>query len=73
MVPQVGGEGKGVPRGRDAQSPQERGEGWEPCCGSWIRTPKHPEVADRQLEEDLGIEVTGIKKKKERKKSCSKT
>lgn len=44
-----------------------------------MKTPKHSEVADRQLEADLGIEVTGIKngnkscsnKKREREKATA--
>lgn len=46
-----------------------RGAGQDDSSGSWIRTPECSEVADRQLEADLGIEVTGMKTGNKR---CSK-
>lgn len=49
------------PLERAAWSPQGRRAGQEHRLGSWVRTPRRSEVADRQLEADLGIEVTGIK------------
>lgn len=37
------------------------GAGQEHGSGSWIRAPQRSEVADRQLETDPGIKVTGMR------------
>lgn len=60
LGPQVGGEGKGAPGERCFGSPGKKGRQGA-LLRSWVRTPKRSEVADRRLEADLGIEVTGIK------------
>lgn len=47
---------------------QRRAQAWS-AQGRWVRTPTHSEVADRQLEADLEIEVAGTRSGN---KSCSK-